>query len=216
MSVDPEGSEHWTTSAPASIRAWVDLLGAHHHSENEVLGVDEVSGEGEGSGVSGDDGVVLSVGLGQKLDRLDGDGGPAALDELLGGHEVGGVVVLAGHGVEFEGVGLDHGCGVLLLDLDGGAEPLGLSGQAERSPAALEAEHVGLSGTEFGHELSVLVSLGPSGSDLLHLSEGGGLGEDGDCGPVQGFLFHSSEYSVSRSHCHFDYLLGARITLHHI
>ena len=142
------------------------------------------------------------MGLGHDSHSLDGDGDPAGLEEVLDGHHVSGVLVLSHHGVEVEGVLLDHRGGVLLVDLDASAQSLGLGGQAERCPDALEALDIGLGASEFSHEVGVLVGLGPCGTDGVHLSEGGGLGEDGDRGPVQGLMFHCCEYSLSRSHCH--------------
>ena len=189
----------------------VDLLRGHHHSEDQVLGGDHVSGEGERSGGSGDDAVVLTVGFLQELAGFDDLCDTSSLEELVDGHHCCGVVVYALHAVELERVVLDHGCRVLLVGGDGASEPLGLGGQAEGSPAALESEPVGLCGSELCHDLGVLVSLGPCGAGGIHLSDGCGLGEDGRRGPVEVLFVHSCGYSFSGSHCHDINLLGSGI-----
>ena len=141
--------------------------------------------------------VFLTVGLladcGGVLDDFDTSAG----EELVKGHESVGGVVLSGHGVELEGVGLDHRLGLLLVDGDVASKPFSLGGQAEAGPACLESEHVDGLGSKLCHKVGVLVGLGPCGTAGVHLSNGCRLSEDSDSGPVNFLLFHYRENAVT-------------------
>ena len=132
------------------------------HRIHEVLGVQQVSAQGERSGVSSDDDISVSVRLVHDLHGLDSGLDPSRVEESVDVRKVSlGLIVDLLHRIVIEPVTLQHrrrtGCSHIHLT----SESFRLFRKTESCPYRLQTEIIGLCATQCCHLLRIAVCLGP-------------------------------------------------------